>query len=71
MRAIVNGKLHTPRMYCRITVPPLGGGWCLMCGNIINLHRAALESVADEINHLATRLGYLEGYQRPGSILVK
>jgi hypothetical protein len=29
-----NGK---PRMYCRITVPPLGGKWCLMCGNIINL----------------------------------
>jgi len=56
---------HTPRMYCRITVPPLGGGWCLMCGNIINLHRAALESAADEINHLATRLGYLEGISDP------
>lgn len=22
---------NTPRMYCRVTVPPLGGGWCLMC----------------------------------------
>ena len=56
---------HTPRMYCRITVPPLGGGLCLMCGNIINLHRAALESAADEINHLAARVGYLEGIGDP------
>ncbi|HAG82418.1 MAG TPA: hypothetical protein DCL61_14960 [Cyanobacteria bacterium UBA12227] len=56
---------NTPRMYCRVTVPPLGGGWCLMCGNIINLHRAALESAADEINHLATRVGYVEGISDP------
>ncbi|NEP56078.1 MAG: ThiF family adenylyltransferase [Symploca sp. SIO2G7] len=56
---------NKPRMYGRVTVPPLGGGWCLMCGNIINLHRAALESAADEINHLATRVGYLEGVGDP------
>jgi hypothetical protein len=56
---------HTPRLYCRVTVPPLGGGWCLMCGNIINLHRAALESAAPEINHLAARVGYLEGISAP------
>jgi len=56
---------NTPRMYCRVTVPPLGGGWCLMCGNIINLHRAALESAAEEINHLATRVGYVEGIGDP------
>lgn len=56
---------NTPRMYCRVTVPPLGGGWCLMCGNIINLHRAALESAAQEINHLATRVGYVEGIDDP------
>lgn len=56
---------RTPRLYCRVTVPPLGGGWCLMCGNIINLHRAALESAADEINHLAARVGYVEGIGDP------
>lgn len=56
---------RTPRLYCRVTVPPLGGGWCLMCGNIINLHRAALESAASEINHLATRVGYVEGIGDP------
>ncbi|MCL1475854.1 HesA/MoeB/ThiF family protein [Argonema antarcticum] len=55
----------SPRMYCRITVPPLGGGWCLMCGNIINLQRAALESAPVEIESLAARAGYLEGINDP------
>jgi hypothetical protein len=55
----------TPRMYCRVTVPPLGGGWCLMCGNIINLQRAALESAPAEINQLAATAGYLEGIHDP------
>lgn len=54
-----------PRMYCRVTVPPLGGNWCLMCGNIINLQRAALESAASAIEHLATGAGYLEGINDP------
>jgi molybdopterin-synthase adenylyltransferase len=56
---------NTPRMYCRITVPPLGGGWCLMCGNIINLQRAALESAPLEINQMAAGVGYLEGVNDP------
>ncbi len=55
----------TPRMYCRITVPPLGGGWCLMCGNIINLQRAALESAPPEMIDLAHQAGYLEGVGDP------
>ncbi len=54
-----------PRMYCRITVPPLGGGWCLMCGNIISLQRAALESAPVEIENLAAQAGYLEGINDP------
>jgi hypothetical protein len=56
---------NKPRMYCRITVPPLGGGWCLMCGNIINLQRAALESAPFEINQMAAGAGYLEGVNDP------
>lgn len=56
---------NTPRMYCRVTVPPLGGGWCLMCGNIINSQRAALESAPSEINKLAAQAGYLEGINDP------
>ena len=54
-----------PQMYCRITIPPLGGGWCLMCGNIINLHRASLESATHEIEQLATKAGYIEGINDP------
>lgn len=54
-----------PRMYCRITIPPLGGGWCLMCGNIINLQRAALEAAPVEIENLASQAGYLEGIGDP------
>lgn len=54
-----------PRMYCRVTVPPLGGGWCLMCGNIINLQKAALESASFQIERLAAQAGYLEGINDP------
>ncbi|MEA5596719.1 ThiF family adenylyltransferase [Rivularia sp. UHCC 0363] len=56
---------NTPRMYCRISIPPLGGNWCLMCGNIINLQRAALESAPAQINHMAAGAGYLEGVNDP------
>lgn len=54
-----------PRMYCRVTVPPLGGGWCLMCGNIINLQTAALELAPPEINRLTTQAGYLASIDNP------
>ncbi|MGB3511165.1 MAG: ThiF family adenylyltransferase [Microcoleaceae cyanobacterium] len=54
-----------PRMYCRITVPPLGGGWCLMCGNIINPQMAALESAPHQIEQLASQAGYIEGINDP------
>jgi hypothetical protein len=55
-----NGK---PRMYCRVTVPPLGGNWCLMCGNIINLQRAALETAPRAIARPA--VGYIQGINDP------
>lgn len=56
---------NTPRMFCRVTIPPLGGDWCLMCGNIISLQRAALESAPIEINQMAASAGYLEGVNDP------
>lgn len=56
---------HQPRLYCRVTVPPLGGGWCLMCGNIINLQQAALESAPTEIAAIASEAGYLQGIDAP------
>jgi molybdopterin-synthase adenylyltransferase len=36
-----------------------------MCGNIINLQRAALESAPGAIHHLAAGVGYLEGVNDP------
>ena len=57
------GTDDRPRLYARITVPPLGGGWCLMCGNIINLHRAALETAPESIERLGST--YLEGIPAP------
>ncbi len=56
---------HKPRMYARVTVPPLGGDWCLMCGNIINLQRAAMELAPQEIHLMASEAGYLPGIQNP------
>ncbi|GAA6622095.1 HesA/MoeB/ThiF family protein [Scytonema sp. NUACC26] len=55
----------TPRIYCRVTVPPVGGSWCLMCGNIISLQRAALESAPSEIHQMAAGAGYIEGVNDP------
>lgn len=54
-----------PRMYCRISIPPLGGGWCLMCGNVINLQQAALETAPTPLQHLAIGAGYLEDIDNP------
>jgi molybdopterin-synthase adenylyltransferase len=56
------GTDDRPRLYARITVPPLGGGWCLMCGNIINLHRAALETAPTTFDRGA---GYIQGIADP------
>jgi molybdopterin-synthase adenylyltransferase len=54
-----------PRLYARVTIPPLGGNWCLMCGNIINLHQAALENAPQLIANMAAARGYLEDVAAP------
>lgn len=56
---------NQPRLYARVTVPPVGENWCLMCANIINLQQAALESAATEIMDLAEEAGYIEGINDP------
>jgi ThiF family len=56
---------NKPRMFCRITIPPLGGGWCLMCANIISLQKAAVESAPTEINRMVNKAGYIEGINDP------
>ena len=58
-------KKNQPRMYCRITIPPLGGNWCLMCGNIINLQQAALEVAPRNIGNQVTQGGYIEEVEAP------
>jgi molybdopterin-synthase adenylyltransferase len=55
----------TPRMYSRITIPPMGGDWCLMCGNIINLQKAALEKSPFDIYNMGSNAGYLDGINDP------
>ena len=54
-----------PRMYCRVTVPPFGGEWCLMCGNIISLQQAALELAPKAIAQAPNQRGYLGGIEAP------
>ncbi|MGI0481114.1 ThiF family adenylyltransferase [Geminocystis sp. CENA526] len=55
----------TPKMFARITIPPVGGGWCLMCGNIINLQQSALEIAPSVITELANTRGYLDDVEAP------
>jgi len=62
IEVICDGK---PQMYARVTIPPLGGGWCLMCGNMISLQRAALECAPNEICQLAAEKGYLDDIHDP------
>ena len=54
-----------PNLYCRVTVPPVGGNWCLMCGNIIDLQQAALESAPSAIAEIAEEAGYIPGIDAP------
>ncbi len=56
---------NKPKMYTRITIPPLGGDWCLMCGNIINLQQAALELAPSDIHDLANQRGYIPDVETP------
>ena len=58
-------KEGKPHLYARVTVPPLGGGWCLMCANIISLQQAALETAPSEITDLAQKVGYLPDIDNP------
>lgn len=56
---------QTPRLYCRITIPPVNGGWCLMCGNIISLQQAALELSPQRVSETVSQSGYLPDVSDP------
>jgi len=53
------------RILSRITVPPLGGGWCLMCGDIISANLAALEMAPSQITDSVRAAGYVPGVAAP------
>lgn len=53
------------RILCRVTVPPLGGGWCLMCGDVIDANMASLETAAPQIASDVAKAGYVAGVPAP------
>jgi len=53
------------RILSRVTVPPLGGGWCLMCGDVIDASVAALETAAPQIASDVAKAGYVPGVPAP------
>jgi hypothetical protein len=54
-----------PRLLARVTVPPVDGGWCLMCGEVIDPHEAALEALATELSAPVRQAGYVPGVAAP------
>jgi len=61
----MRGNVGQPRLYSRITVPPLGGGWCLVCGEVIDPKQAALEQTEGQVRDLANAAGYIAGVSAP------
>ena len=56
---------HRPKLYARVTLPPIGGDWCLMCGNVIDLRQASLESTPSSILKIAEDAGYVPAIADP------
>lgn len=55
----------SPRIFGRVTLPPLGGGWCFVCGGAISLREASFEQ-ADPITRERLRQeGYLADVDAP------
>ncbi len=53
------------RFLCRVTVPPLDGGWCLACSGVIDPAEAARETASDDVVKLLHQAGYVEGVPAP------
>jgi hypothetical protein len=53
------------RILCRVTAPPLAGGWCLMCGDVIDTTLAALEAAPAAVSSMVGKAGYLDGVAAP------
>lgn len=53
------------RFYCRVTHPPLHGGWCLMCAGVIDPLIAATESAPPEVAMMVREAGYVANVAAP------
>jgi hypothetical protein len=61
----VDEARQSVRTLCRVTIPPLDGGWCLCCQNIIDPTLAAAETASDEMSDVFRQAGYLSGVAAP------
>ena len=53
------------RMLCRVTIPPVDGGWCLCCGDVVDATLAALEVAPTALCSIVSAAGYLPGIAAP------
>ena len=64
--AAFDGQEVMPSIFCRISLPPLGTRrWCLVCGDIINLQRAAAETTDGPLRDAMVLGGYLPDEPAP------
>lgn len=61
----IDESRQSVRMLCRVTIPPVDGGWCLCCQNIISPTQAAAETASDEMSQMFRQAGYLPGVAAP------
>lgn len=61
----VDEARQSVRTLCRVAIPPVDGGWCLCCQNIIDPVQAAAETASDEMSNVFRQAGYLSGVAAP------
>jgi hypothetical protein len=54
-----------PRLACRVTVPPLTGGWCLLCADVVDAQQAAHESASPQLRRMLAEAGYMKTVVAP------
>ncbi|MBF0236901.1 MAG: ThiF family adenylyltransferase [SAR324 cluster bacterium] len=54
-----------PRLYCRASMPPVQGGWCLLCANIVDSRQAGFETAPLEMRPTLHQRGYLADVPAP------
>jgi hypothetical protein len=61
----VASATNQSRLYARVTMPPPDGGWCLVCGDVVSAHRAAIECSEGELADQLRGAGYLRDVPAP------